>query len=197
MSQRGRLVLKGHGALTKNGVAPPSSAVIRPLPTAVKRARTEEPQEPVIVRTNCKGTILSSHCTVTGVDTLFLSQLQAGDVIEAGGESRPVKFIVSNTSLSLAEPFSKSFSLPVPFVGVHLRDPNVVDPAVLAAQAEVARRKELSSFTGTETDKIQMKKEKGSSGLGTTYVTKQLEKGLDSREDLLLLRSKQKGDKFC
>lgn len=56
--------------------------------------------------TDGTGTLASSGTTVTGSSTVFLSQLEAGDWIVAGGQARKVAAIASNTSLTTDTAFS-------------------------------------------------------------------------------------------
>lgn len=147
------------------------------------------------------GTLITSSTSVRGFNTRFSSQVRAGDVLEVAGDARPVQFIVSDTSLSLREAFTRDTGREEPFTvaSSSVRAGEVVlSPAAAAAAAAAKRAAELAAATGASTDRIAVKRE-GAAGSGAkSYTTVAVSGGASmSREALLDLRAKARGDRFC
>ena len=221
MSGRGRLVLKGHGAVGRVAAAPSSAATsalgrVAPPPAVagVKRAREPEAASTDLAapradddgdsaasiriqRTRGTGTLQSSATSVMGSGTQFLTEVRSGDLLELeGGIFAPVKFVLSNISLALADPFpSVGNARPGSgFTIVRKIVPEArVDHAAAAAAASRAAADADEASTGVSRDALRVK------GAGSlSYRFEALAGGAAlSREDLLQLRAAKRGDKFC
>jgi len=80
------------------GLAEEAASLIRP--------------EPIITRHDCPGTITTSYLTVTGVGTHFKTDCKPLDVLECGGDARPIAFVISDTQLGLKEAFLSDIKPP-------------------------------------------------------------------------------------
>jgi len=173
------------------------------------------------------GKIIISGTTIHGKDTLFQSQITSGDAIEieyihdnahdseissssvlssttstikdtlstTGTELRIVKFILSDKSLSISQPFT----CPINPNGMEyyiLKLPKVIkDSTTLTLESEKEKQLEQSKAIGLVSTTYHDKKYQHVQvpPIGNTTINS----SSASREDLLLLRSKKKSDKFC
>lgn len=155
-------------------------------------------------RTLGSGRIQVSGAIVTGLTgTRFRSELATGDALEVCGEVRVVKMVVSDTSAGLNAPFSPTLASTLAAAeGTEyyvLRLPRaIVSPEAAAAAASALRAAEEASAYGrygAADGRTFVYREKKSQG---TYAIKSVT--LDtahSREQMLDLRAKVKGDKHC
>ena len=213
MSGRGRLVLKGHGAVSKVGgmkrprAEEPVPAQHQPAAAAASEAPLPAaPSEAALERHPCTGLLYTSGTAVTGQGTAFKSELRAGDVVELLGQAdaRPVSFVLSDTSLSLREAFLKDIAPPgLAFVAVRRAGQQQraggsaggggSGGGGAAEQAAGSAAKELESVTGVSAVSMRVNKA-GSKGV---YTTAAVQGGQQlSREELLDLRIKGKGEKL-
>jgi hypothetical protein len=58
-----------------------------------------------------QGTVTASSTTITGVGTIFTTQLRAGDVIMIAGQMRTIAAVASDTSASVTSGFSPSITI--------------------------------------------------------------------------------------
>lgn len=219
-SSRGRLVLKGHGAVgsgtvisrkrardddkTSVPISASSGAVASAISdttgtaataTTTTTTTTSTTGSPQITHTRGTGTLRTSSTTVYGISTRFLDEVKAGDVIEIGSEARPVAFVLSATSLGLSEPFSVDVAVPAPFTVAHLvvHDAATLDPVEASKKAATARFADVERQTGAGT-RIQIKGD----SKGTYSFASAVGAAAASREDQLDARAKARGrDKFC
>lgn len=210
MSGRGRLVLKGHGAIGSAAGAVPVRKRPRddelPLAAAASPSVVVPSVPEALERIPCSGTLRTSQTTVTGINTAFTREVRPNDILHLGvggtreNEGRVVRFILSATSLALAEPFSSDAVDPVEF-SISRRSAVVAagaDPGAAARAAADARTLALERETGASGARVQVKSvDKG----GYTYVAAGSLGAAavdESRESALDARARARGrDKFC
>lgn len=188
---------------TSHAAAPPSTSMTTKRPDASVVAT------PTVAPPSMKkgaGKITTSGTVVTGIDTRFEKELNAGDailcVLEDGKEElRVITMRLSNCSLNLSSAFSSNVKLPTSFQ--YIRKPRDIHKERTEAQkqkAETLHEQKTHAFDlygnealvyreKTETGSYRIKKER----LDTTS------RGPNSttRGDLLHLRAKKTSDKYC
>lgn len=137
----------------------------------------------------CTGRIISSNTTVTGLDeTKFTHEIEAGDILiikhptSLLEENRLVTIVVSDASLAVNAPFSTDLSTSIEF-------------KIMKQTKEIEEKVVVESKTTSMTFRIRKTGKKSSGGYRT--ITKRFKKDEMSREELLNLRSKAKGDRYC
>ena len=163
-----------------------------------KRANTKEtPYE--LVREVGKGKVISSGTTITGIDTDFKKQLSDKDAFgvlhpNSGKEElKLVKFVLGKTSLSISSPFSKDIVAGVPFF-IMKKKKSEQDIIKEREQKLTELRMQESEATGTSSLKLTYREKQGQGSY--KLVSESVAESL-SREELLDLRSRKKGDRRC
>lgn len=150
------------------------------------------------------GMVTTSGTAVMGKDTRFKSEVAIGDAIEVlhpktcVPEVRLVKMVLSDISLGIGSAFGSDLSAPTAFHVLKL--PKAIKSEEEKA-AEAKRKKEEEERaaygryggSGADGNTFTYREKKGESYRIKTVTT---EKEL-TREEMLDLRSKQRGDKFC
>lgn len=209
-------MLKGHGAIGATGASSAAPLAARKRPRADdEHSLAAAPQaSPSLVptaadafeRVACSGLLRTSHTTVTGVTTAFTREVRPNDILFLAGatreqDGRAVRFILSATSLALAEPFPADAVEPVKFTISRRAAVGAagVDVGAAARAAAAARTLALERETGAGGARVQVKSaDKGAytyvavGALGTAAAVE------DSRESALDARARARGrDKFC
>lgn len=100
----------------EEGAAAAPAASAPPSAPSTFAAAPEEyagPSEPIITRhDDCPGTITTSYLTVTGVGTHFKTDCKPGDILECGGDARPISFVLTDTQMGLKEAFHSDIKAP-------------------------------------------------------------------------------------
>eukprot|EP00516_Mucochytrium_quahogii_P004663 CAMPEP_0203761820 /NCGR_PEP_ID=MMETSP0098-20131031/14834_1 /ASSEMBLY_ACC=CAM_ASM_000208 /TAXON_ID=96639 /ORGANISM=" , Strain NY0313808BC1" /LENGTH=229 /DNA_ID=CAMNT_0050655973 /DNA_START=87 /DNA_END=776 /DNA_ORIENTATION=- len=169
---------------------------------AKKRAKTSKP--PALI--DGEGAIITSNVAVTGQETKFLDELQAGDVLlvhhptSGEQEARVVTMVLSNMSVSLSSPFSSDLMVPCAFQ--YLKKPKDKNEGINKDRAAKLRRKEeletaFGTYASVGNTFTYRERKSGTNASGGYQVVEQvLDKEL-SREELLDLRCSKKGDRNC
>jgi hypothetical protein len=127
------------------------------------------------------GKIIVSGTTVTGINTKFKHEIKVGDIIgithqsSKGDEVKIVRFILSDTNLSISSDFSNTFVECIPYFYINKRKIKQTKEEE-AIERESKRLKTIESATGKH--------------ISASY------KNL-SREELLDLRVHKSGDRRC
>ena len=182
----------------------------RPLATTPSVAPPPPPTGGSLMK-HGTGKITTSGTVVTGYETRFEKELQAGDAILCtlgnGGteELRVVTMRLSNISLNLSSAFSTNIKTPTSFQ--YIRKPRDVHKERAEAHkrtAETLREQKTHAFDlygndslvyreKTETGSYRIKREPLSGTTGKTAAAT----AARSRGDLLEMRAKKTSDKFC
>mmetsp|Transcript_324 Transcript_324/g.370 ORF Transcript_324/g.370 Transcript_324/m.370 type:complete len:239 (-) Transcript_324:1602-2318(-) len=177
--------------------------------TESDRGNKEEVEQPKPVRQKGTGRILTSGTTIHGMNGTQLSkELSHGDVIlvrhptSLVEEIRVVTMVLSDVSASLSSAFSSDLSTAVSFE--YMKKPKEkVDKTKLKKQKLKDREEEEKAAYGTYATAgrtITYRARKGGTNASGGYhiVTETLKQGKEiSREELLDLRCKKKGDRNC
>mmetsp|Transcript_123465 Transcript_123465/g.344431 ORF Transcript_123465/g.344431 Transcript_123465/m.344431 type:complete len:221 (+) Transcript_123465:91-753(+) len=149
------------------------------------------------------GHITTSGTVVTGHDTRFEKELNAGDailcVLEDGKEElRVITMRPSNVSLNLSSAFSSNVKVPTSFQ--YIRKPRDIHKERSEAQkqkAETLHEQKTHAFDlyGNEALVYREKTETGSYRIKRENLDSS--RGSNTRGDLLQLRAKKTSDKFC
>jgi hypothetical protein len=149
------------------------------------------------------GKITTSGTVVTGYDTKFEKELNAGDAIlctlENGKEElRVITMRLSNCSLNLSSEFSTNVRVPTSFQ--YIRKPRDIHKERTEAQklkAETLHEQKTHAFDlyGNEALVYREKTETGSYRI--KHENLDTDKGSKTRGDLLHLRAKKTSDKYC
>eukprot|EP00924_Labyrinthula_sp_SR-Ha-C_P000248 snap_masked-scaffold_25-processed-gene-1.5-mRNA-1 protein AED:1.00 eAED:1.00 QI:0/-1/0/0/-1/1/1/0/197 len=149
----------------------------------------------VPVRIKGIGSITASGVVVSGTNTKFKSQFSTEDVIiikTDPQEARVVHFIASDTSLQISEPFEGKIS-------------SLIEYEVLQKPREKTKKSKQNNFNAeeafgtykTEGETVTLRVRKGGKNSSGGYkLIKKKHKDM-SREELLDLRCKLKGDRNC
>ena len=175
-----------------------SRPVAAPPPAAAATASTPAP-----TMKEGTGTITSSGTVVTGHDTRFEKELNAGDallcVLENGTEElRVITMRVSTVSLNLSSAFSSDLKTPTSFQ--YIRKPRDVHKERIEAQkrqSETLQEQKTHAFDlyGNESLVYREKTETGSYRIKREQLGDR--GGARSRGDLLEMRAKKSSDKYC
>jgi hypothetical protein len=196
----GKLKLKNAKLIKPNStsnVQKSAKDILSKLPVAQEQEDAEAHEEEIWTeqsKTQGDGKIVSSSTTITGYGTHFKSQVESGDAIELissdDGQNenedtdepqlRLVKFVLSDTSLSINSPFEPDLSKKSDYFILKLPK-QVITQEKKEAEARKRKREEEGKALGEFAD-------------GVKRVDTSSSK---SREELLFERMKKKGDKFC
>jgi len=180
----------------------------RPLTSTPSVATATATAPPISIMKQGTGKITTSGTVVTGYETRFEKELQAGDAILCtlgnGGteELRVVTMRLSNISLNLSSAFSTNIKTPTSFQ--YIRKPRDVHKERAEAHkrtTETLREQKTHAFDlygndslvyreKTETGSYRIKREPLSVAAGTAAAAR-------TRGDLLEMRAKKTSDKFC
>ena len=153
------------------------------------------------------GKISTSSNTVHGTDTKFLKELAVGDAIivvhpiTLRDETKIVKMVLSDVSMSISSAFSSDLSTAASFSYIKCVTARETQQqaAERAAKERAKEAKQEEQALGTYGkgggDKFVYRVKHPSSFGGYKIVTETV--GSKSREELLIMRSKKKSDKFC
>ena len=155
-----------------------------------------------------KGRLITSGTTVHGKDTVFMSELEAGDALEVlhpntlEVERRLVTMVISDMSMAITSAFSSDLISSTPFSFIK-KPPELVDHDAersskrnrLLAEEKQAFGTYASGLGETFTYRVKKKSAYG----GYKVVTETLGAGGSgqSRESLLNKRCGKKSDRFC
>ena len=134
---------------------------------------------------------------MTGQETDFQRELEAGDAIIVQDpetqlfEACQVKFVLSNISLSLVEPFSRDFVSFVPFQFQKSAE-RAIEKAVAAKRQAMASEKKALEDASTFSYRVLKQGSHGVYELKTERLG-----GAVQRSDLLSKRTKVVSDKYC
>eukprot|EP00753_Platysulcus_tardus_P016324 PLAT5610.1.p3 GENE.PLAT5610.1~~PLAT5610.1.p3 ORF type:complete len:226 (-),score=127.09 PLAT5610.1:1027-1704(-) len=156
-------------------------------------------------RKHGSGRLITSGTTVTGVDTVFMQELRAGDAVivrhplSLMEETRIVRMVVSDISFSLSSAFSSDLisSTRFDYINAPRVDSDAPDgsqPASKKAKRDEEEKAAFGTYAGSRT-LVYREAKPGVYG-GYRIVKKQLDKEM-SREELLDMRVKAKGDRHC
>lgn len=149
-----------------------------------------------------EGKLTTSGVVVMGVGTNFASELAVGDSLLVtisdrfrnvqSDETRIVNMVLGKTSLNLEAPFSCDVTAPTSFMFVK-KAPDI--EALRAARAEERKRIKKAE---KESSSVTYKVLKAGSGTWKTWqtVTEKVASGT-SREDMLMKRASERGDRHC
>jgi len=105
---------QGGSANTCNGTTKPCYRYVKFVPSKLLAGRMDPSLAADMAwsagGSEAPGTISSSGTTITGTGTQFLTQFQAGDSIIAGGQTRVVSAVASQTTLTTTSAFSSTLS---------------------------------------------------------------------------------------
>jgi hypothetical protein len=214
---KGQLLFKGekpkkkknkskHSSSSKESKDVESSASPAAAPSATVAAQSAVAAAPAVASPSMKtgtGKITTSGTVVTGHDTRFEKELNAGDAIlctlENGKEElRVITMRLSNRSLNLSSAFSINVKVPTSFQ--YIRKPRDIHKERSDAQkqkAETMHEQKTHAFDlyGNEALVYREKTETGSYRI--KHEKLESNRGSNTRGDLLQLRAKKTSDKFC
>ncbi|CAI5721834.1 unnamed protein product [Hyaloperonospora brassicae] len=163
-----------------------------------------------LVKLRGSGRLLSSGTTLMGqVGTKFLQELQVGDALviqhptSLVDETRIVRMVLSDVSASVSSAFSSDLVSSTPFY--YIRAPPDDDATQVGQQqAERTKKRKKDEETafgtyagGTEVGGQLTYRVKKSGAYGGYAIVKEDTDVERSREDLLDIRAKKKGDRHC
>ncbi|CAM9380009.1 unnamed protein product [Heterosigma akashiwo] len=146
------------------------------------------------------GRLTSSGIVVTGYETEFMNQLTAGDAIMVTHpttfkeETRIVKMVLSNVSISISSPFSSDLVTTCPFH--FIKAPKIEVPEEQKEQERKRKNdeEEKGAFgTYAPRNKVVYRVR---NQFSYKIITEDADKSM-SREELLDIRSKKKSDRMC
>mmetsp|Transcript_2782 Transcript_2782/g.4339 ORF Transcript_2782/g.4339 Transcript_2782/m.4339 type:complete len:219 (+) Transcript_2782:105-761(+) len=148
------------------------------------------------------GTITSSGTTIMGHGTKFQKEMRTGDAIIITINSQPqmrvVKMLLSNISCSISSAFSDNLSQPTGFEYINAPRNEAEERRVKAHKANLEKAEDERVAFGTYAHGGNELVYREKSSTGTSYVIRRQELDREmSREELLLMRSKKKSDKYC
>lgn len=194
----GKLRFKGDGDVKKKRPREKEEAEAGPQP------RADEPFEVKVVAGT--GRVTSSGTTVYGFETIFTEQLTVGDALIVShpttlvDETKVVRMVLSNTSISISSSFTTDLVSTVPFRFAKAPPPPKSD-LDREAQQKKERLNQLGdagvgtyASAGGSTFTYRVRKE-GAAG-GYKIVTESTG-GSVSKSELLDMRAKKKGDRHC
>ena len=187
----------GSAALATTSTAPPDAAFEAALAAAAAAASLAPPS---LLRSPGAGALQCSHTTVTGVGTRFKTDVKPGDVLELSPDLwAPVAFVVSDTGLSLKEPFQRPLGgAPAAFTIVRRAPAGGGGSGVLPLLDAADRaRRELEGATGQSATSMTAKRSATVVGAKGSYEKVAVTGGEGmTREELLDLRCKTRGEKL-
>eukprot|EP00596_Hydrurales_sp_CCMP1899_P004455 CAMPEP_0119038494 /NCGR_PEP_ID=MMETSP1177-20130426/7454_1 /TAXON_ID=2985 /ORGANISM="Ochromonas sp, Strain CCMP1899" /LENGTH=232 /DNA_ID=CAMNT_0007001155 /DNA_START=138 /DNA_END=836 /DNA_ORIENTATION=- len=160
------------------------------------------------------GRMTSSGTTILGIDTKFMDELHHGDAIIVThpntylDETKIVRMVLSNISISVSSAFSTDLITTAAFRYIKApRDPNASNTE---EEDEGSKKRRMMTGKGQQdSEEAAFGEYVSQGGTQATYrvripgphktykmVTTNTKKEV-SREDLLYMRSKQKGDRHC
>uniref|UniRef100_M4BTL8 Uncharacterized protein n=1 Tax=Hyaloperonospora arabidopsidis (strain Emoy2) TaxID=559515 RepID=M4BTL8_HYAAE len=162
-----------------------------------------------LVKIRGSGRLLSSGTTLMGqVGTKFLQELKVGDALviqhptSLVDETRIVRMVLSDVSASVSSAFSSDLVSSTPFYYIRAPpDDKKHEGEELKARLKKHRKDEETAFGtyagGTEKGGQLTYRVKKSGAYGGYAIVKEDTNEERSREDLLDIRAKKKGDRHC
>ncbi|KAG1711608.1 hypothetical protein DVH05_008856 [Phytophthora capsici] len=175
-----------------------------------KRERDEPLSKPFeLVKVRGSGRLLSSGTTLMGqVGTKFLQELHVGDAIviqhptSLVEETRIVRMVLSDVSASISSAFSSDLVSSTPFY--YIAAPPEDDSTQEKEEDKKKKKRKMDEKTafgtyagGTEKGGQYTYRVKKSGAYGGYAIVKEDANVERSREDLLDIRAKKKGDRHC
>jgi hypothetical protein len=172
---------------------------------ATSAAATTTPANQQIPIRKGKGQITVSGTVITGYNTKFLTEINAGDAImvhnpQGREEMRVVTMRLSDTSCAISSSFPSSYKTCTDYFYIpRPRNTAEVEKEKKRLEEQSMKQKkeeELSSFgTYSRSDKLVYHEK---SSTGTSYIIRTENLGREvTRGELLNMRSKKKSDKYC
>lgn len=137
-----------------------------------------------------------------GHGTKFQKEIRNGDAIiitiDGQPQMRVVKMVLSNISCSISSEFANSLSQPTSyeFINAPRNEAEERHSAVRKAQLEKQEDERVAFGTYAHGKKELVYREKSSTGTSYVIRREQMDREM-TREELLVLRSKKKSDKYC
>lgn len=189
----------------EGNISPPANAPVMTINRPMAAPAASAPAAAAPSMKKGTGTITTSGTVVTGYDTRFEKELNAGDailcVVDNGKEElRVITMRLSNVSLNLSSPFSTDLKTPASFH--YIRKPRDVQKERAEAQkrqAESLQEQKTHAFDlyGNEALVYREKTETGSYRIKREEVKTQSGAARSTRGDLLEMRAKKTSDKYC
>ncbi|KAJ0406876.1 hypothetical protein ATCC90586_002906 [Pythium insidiosum] len=161
-----------------------------------------------LVKRQGSGRILSSGTTVMGQPgTRFLQELHVGDALiiqhpkTLTEETRIVRMVLSDVSCSISSAFSSDLVSSTPFQFIQAPPEEEDQEAIESKKKSKRQADEAAAFGtyagGTEAGTTYTYRVKKSGTYGGYSIVTERAEASRSREDLLDMRSKKKGDRHC
>lgn len=164
----------------------------------------EEKNEPIEIL-SATGRITSSSTVVTGHYALFQEELSIGDAIiithpiTLQQETKIVRMLVSNTSISISSAFSTDLISTTTFKYIKAPKDHDAEQQEAIKKAKINIQSEKAAFgtyaSNNQQEAVYHVKKEG--GFGSYKIVSESINGNTTRENLLQLRSKKKSDRYC